>query len=76
MGKFVDPFWVTATVIITVLLGAYLFPLLLAKHGLVSAILWALLGVFAMFLAYVRGYWVSEWLAKSKKTRRPASDEE
>ena len=64
--KFFSKFWVSVTVVITAILLAILFPPLLDKYGMVKAILWSLLLVFGMFLAYVRGYWVCQWLCKKK----------
>jgi hypothetical protein len=68
--KLFNKFWVAVTVVITLGLLAYLFPLLLEKHGLLKAILLACLIPVAMTLAYFRGYWVSTLIDKKRNTTR------
>lgn len=64
-----NKFWVSITVVITLGLLAYLFPLLLGKYGLVKAVLLACLIPVAMSLAYLRGYWIST-LSEKKNNRQ------
>jgi len=66
--KLFNKFWVAVTAVITIGLLAYLFPLLLDKHGFVKAILLACLIPVAMTMAYFRGYWVSTLFEKRSKT--------
>ncbi len=66
--KLFNKFWVALTVVITIGLLAFLFPLLLDKYGFVRAVLLACLIPVAMMLAYFRGYWVSTLFEKKRKT--------
>jgi hypothetical protein len=61
-----NKFWVAVTVVITLGLLAYLFPLLLGKYELVKAVLLACLIPVAMSLAYLRGYWICTLSEKRK----------
>jgi len=62
-----NKFWVLATTVITIVMLIILFPKLLDKYGPGRAILLSSLIPFAMFLAYLRGYWISTWLSKKHK---------
>ena len=66
-AKFFNKFWLIFTAILTVILFIILFPLLLAKYGLVKALLWSCLLPIAMALNYIRGWWISSMLSKQKK---------
>ena len=66
--KLFNKFWFAVTAIITVVLLTILFPLLLAKYGVVKALLLACLIPFAMVLAYVRGYWVSTLFSRKNSS--------
>lgn len=52
--------WVGITVILTLILIVYLFPILYAKYGLATAILFSLIVVFGMLLYYLRGMLMSQ----------------
>lgn len=69
--KFINTFWVTFTLILTVILFIILFPMLLAKYGLVKALLWSCLLPVAMALAYIRGWWVATLTDKKKCKQKP-----
>lgn len=55
MSKYVSKVWVSVAAILTVILIAYLFPIMRAKYGLATAILSSLVLVFGMALYYLRG---------------------
>jgi len=69
-----NKFWVAVTVVITLGLLAYLFPLLLGKYGLIKAVLLACLIPFALSLAYLRGYWISTLFEKKAKQTKQKTD--
>lgn len=71
MSKYISVFWIAITVVIFGALFLLLFPKMVDKWGLVPALLLSPLFLVAAALAYIRGYWVSRWLARG--SGRPAS---
>ena len=68
--KWFDPFWVSVTVVITVILLIVLLPHMLDSLGVAGTIFGALLLLVGMGLAYVRGYWVSRWIEERRERKR------
>jgi hypothetical protein len=60
MSKSGAKLWVGITVILTVIIIVYLFPILYAKYGLATAILFSLIVVLGMLLYYLRGILMSQ----------------
>ena len=56
--KFYSRSGVTISLIITAILIIVLFPMLLDKYGMAKALLMSLLIPVAMFLGYLRWYWI------------------
>jgi hypothetical protein len=69
-NRFFSPFWVTVSIIISVILIAVLYPLLLEKYGMAKAILLSLLIPVAMGLAYIRGWLIAIKLAQKREYRK------
>lgn len=68
MSKYINKFWVSVTLILTVIVLIYLFPIMHNRYGLATAILLSLFLVFGMSLYYIRGYLISSWISKKKSS--------
>ena len=68
-------FWVTITLIVFLILFVILFPMMVNKYGVVGALLLSPLLVLAAILAYLRGYWVSRWMAQNRREQEDTDNE-
>lgn len=67
-----NKFWLTFTVVLFLILFVILFPMMVSKYGAVGALSLSPLLVLAAVLAYLRGYWVSRWMAQSRREKEEA----
>lgn len=65
-----NKFWITFTVVLTLILFMILLPLMVAKYEIVGALLLSPLLVVGMVLAYIHGYWVSRWLSERRQDHK------
>lgn len=68
--RFYSGFGVTISLIITAILLIILFPMLLDKYGMAKALLMSLLIPVAMFLGYLRWYWILRWINERKEKKQ------